>query len=97
MGYEKTYILIGSVIVILSGIIISSYFLYFNKQAYQYGTSKHVVGKQYTIMGVLLCDWRDNKCNPPKAGPSFELCEWDYTDKTFKEVGRYPNCIIVDI
>jgi len=66
VGYEKTYILIGSVIVILSGIIISSYFLYFNKQAYQYGTSKHVVGKQYTIMGVLLCDWRYNKCNPQK-------------------------------
>lgn len=54
--------------------------------------------KKEILSGILLssCSWEDNKCFV-KAGPAFELCEWDYLVKTFKEVGKYPDCIWLDV
>ncbi len=97
---KAKHILIGLVTVILVVILISN-FSYFDKQYYQYGSSKLVVGEKNTARGVFLssCSLENyDDCLSRagmKSGPAFEVCEWDYNLRTFKEVGRYPNCIFM--
>ncbi|RLJ00360.1 MAG: hypothetical protein DRP03_00505 [Candidatus Aenigmatarchaeota archaeon] len=77
--------------------------LNFTAKDYKYGDLNLVLDKQISIKGVFLssCTLENyDECISrvgTKSGPGFEICQWNYHLKTFKEVGRYPDCIKIDL
>ena len=68
----------------------------------EYGDLVMTPGNKYTVIGVLLssCFKKDESGEIKMSGcgglfsiSDFEVCEWNSYIYSFKEVGRYPNCI----
>jgi len=98
---SKIKILIG--VLIVGVLLIIGWWMKESARYYSYGGLKLPLGEKITIEGVFLssCSLENwDECIErigTKSGPAFEICEWNYKIKTFKEVGRYPDCVHIDL
>ena len=98
---SKAKILIG--VLVVGIVLVSGWWVWKSSKYYSYGKLKLPLNKKIMIEGVFLSNctlenWSEciNRMGT-KGGPGFEICEWNYKVKTFKEVGKYPDCVHIDL